>query len=264
MKGTIFDIKHYAVHDGPGIRTTIFLKGCPLHCWWCHNPEGQGNQPEKVVKTSNTNKKPVDKDALSGQIISIDELMKEIKKDMIFYEESDGGVTFSGGEPMLQFEFLKELLNECKKMNIHTCIDTSGYAPKEAFSGLLNNTDLFLFDLKHLDDNIHKKYTGVGNHLIISNLKYLIKNRKNVILRFPVVPGINDSDDNITAMKKLLLEIKGVNEIDLLPYHRIGSQKYKKINMDYKLTIDDKQAEERAYQLKKVFEETGYIVKTGG
>ena len=184
MKGVIFDIKRFAVHDGPGIRTTVFLQGCPLGCWWCHNPEGQRNN--------------------AGNKVSVAEVMDEVIKDSIFYEESNGGVTFSGGEPLHQSGFLSELLKGCKKEGFHTCVDTSGYATKESIDLIMDDTDLFLFDLKHTDDTVHRKYTGVSNSCIIDNLKYLAGKKKEIILRFPVIPGINDSTDNISEMLKLL------------------------------------------------------------
>src|SRR6056297_2087907 len=161
MLATIFDIKHFAVHDGPGIRQTIFFKGCPLNCWWCHNPESQNKTPENYTQTNKLDGKTFRKEATLGYQISVEELIKIIVGDQIFFEESGGGVTFSGGEPLMQSDILLEILKRCKENNIHTCIDTTGFASGETLQVIAEKNDLFLYDLKLIDDELHQKYTGV-------------------------------------------------------------------------------------------------------
>jgi pyruvate formate lyase activating enzyme len=172
LKGLIFDIKRFALHDGPGIRTTVFLKGCPLRCWWCQNPESIREFPEtiKVKSVSSSYNKFCEEESTFGKEYSVDSLMEELIKDRIFYEESGGGITFSGGEPLVQYKFLSETLNRCKKNGLHTVIDTSGYAPIESFNEIYNMTDIFLFDIKMLNAELHRKFTDVSNELILRNL----------------------------------------------------------------------------------------------
>jgi pyruvate formate lyase activating enzyme len=174
-KGFIFDIKKYSINDGPGIRTTVFLKGCPLNCLWCHNPESRNMKPERISASSyswNFYSQSCDPEII-GREASTNEIFGEIKKDIPFYEESSGGVTFSGGEPLLQINFLKSLLTICKTSGIHTAVDTSGYVPYANFETILSLTDLFLFDIKIVSEELHHKYTGVSNKLIMENLQKL-------------------------------------------------------------------------------------------
>ncbi|MCK5303634.1 MAG: radical SAM protein, partial [Candidatus Heimdallarchaeota archaeon] len=173
--GMIFDIKHFAVHDGPGIRTTVFFKGCPLSCWWCHNPESKNPNPEERESPSkilSEASKKCGKDIV-GREVQVSEVIEELLKDVIFYDESGGGVTFSGGEPLMQVDFLSSLLKECKKNGVHTCIDTSGYTPRQIIDAVVKNVDLFLYDLKLMNNKEHEKYTGIGNEIIMQNLEYL-------------------------------------------------------------------------------------------
>ncbi|MBD3226410.1 MAG: radical SAM protein, partial [Caldithrix sp.] len=176
MKGIVFDLKKYAIHDGPGIRTTVFLKGCPLDCWWCHNPESRASQPES--QGDFRQRRAVDllytEEGLIGKELTVAQVLSEVQKDQVFYEESGGGVTFSGGEPLIQAKFLKALLEAHQKAGLHTAVDTSGYAPYETFAGINANVDLYLYDLKLMDDTLHQKYIGVSNRLILQNLKKLI------------------------------------------------------------------------------------------
>jgi pyruvate formate lyase activating enzyme len=220
-QGVIFDIKRFALHDGPGIRTTVFFKGCPMKCPWCHNPESQKKNREKPG---------------TGKIIgvkqSVDQVMKEIEKEVVFYDESRGGVTFSGGEPLCQPQFLFALLQECRKKEIHTTLDTSGCVSPRVFKAILADVDLFLYDLKIMDEQKHIQYTGVSNRSVIDNLKQLCRAGKKVIVRFPVIPGITDSEENIKALGTFVSSLKNIDEIDLLPYHRIAEGKYRRLNRE--------------------------------
>jgi len=253
LKGLIFNIQRYTLHDGPGIRMTIFFKGCPLACWWCHNPEGQCG--EKVAEAASEK---------SDYSVSIEELMKEIEKERIFFEESGGGVTFSGGEPLMQIGFLSTILHECKKNNIHTTLDTSGYADEDDLIKIIDQVDLFLYDLKIMDDSEHIKYTGVSNTKILDNLRLLSRKNKNVFIRIPVIPGINDTDKNTIKMIEFLEELGNIKQIHLLPYHRNAEGKYQKDKIKGK-TFDIKADQEsRINEIKSKFEENRFIVKIGG
>lgn len=264
MTGTIFDIKHFAVHDGPGIRTTVFLKGCPLQCWWCHNPEGISSKPEQFNKEIVLDGKSFQRKERIGYEISVEKLMDEILKDKAFYLQSGGGVTFSGGEPLVKAEFLLHVLKQCKAENLHTVIDTSGFAKSKIFESLIPFTDLFLFDLKILDPDEHKKYTGVTNQLILSNLDFLIEKRAKIIIRFPIVPGVNDTEDNLEAMKVFLQKRKEIKEIHLLPFHNMAERKYTRCgipNMSQELIVN---READLDNIQAIFEEILLKVKVGG
>lgn len=247
MIGKIFNIQHFSLHDGPGIRTTVFFKGCPLRCAWCHNPEGISGSvqtvfiPEKCIKCGICRDIRNEETALNcpaaaievtGREISDEELMKEILSDSEFYASSGGGVTFSGGEPLLQTEFLKVLLEKCVKHGIHTAIDTSGFAPAEKFALINDQADLYLFDLKLINDELHKKYTGVSNMLILNNLKYLSDSGKRIFIRIPLIPGITDTDENIEGIIDFLKDIK-FEQINLLSYHAFAKNKYIKLGLEY-------------------------------
>jgi pyruvate formate lyase activating enzyme len=297
----IFDIERYAIHDGPGIRTTVFFKGCPLSCWWCHNPEGISGLkdlmyfeykcircktcvracPINVVtfegERINVNRSscvkcgkcaedcPTGALKLVGREISVEELMKEIERDVLLYDLSGGGVTFSGGEPLCQPIFLEESLKQCKMRNIHTALDTSGYTSPNVWESIIGHVDLFLYDLKLLDDEEHQKYTGVSNKRIKKNLITLVqKGRgKDVILRFPVIPGITDTEKNINDLLRFVSHLKGVNEIDILPYHDI-SEKYDRLGMEYKMRVHTAPSEEKLRYIKEKLEGIGLYVKIGG
>ena len=255
MNGIIFDIKKFALHDGPGIRTTIFFKGCPLDCWWCHNPESIRELPEKIkVKTVNySGKLCEDAEELFGREYSVEELVNEIKKDQLFYDESDGGVTFSGGEPLLQVTFLTEILQECKFSGIHTAIDTSGYLNKSTFNQVYPLTDLFLFDLKIIDDELHQKFTGVSNKIILDNLKALTERGSKVIIRIPLIPGITDTEKNLSEISSYLLGLDSVRKLDLLPYNEIAESKYKRFNKPSRLGNLKTQDEGKLNEIKTYF-----------
>ena len=264
MKGIIFDIKHYAIHDGPGIRTTIFFKGCPMHCLWCHNPESQKNEPEEIIKERHLDGKAFHVSEILGHMATTTEIMEEVEKDNIFYDESGGGVTFSGGEPLMQPIFLEELLDKCREKSLHTALDTCGHVNFRVFEKIMNKVDLFLYDLKIMNDEEHKKYTGVSNRLVIENLRMLVKNEKDVIIRFPVIPGITDTGENIDALKLLLVSLSFKGKIDLLPYHHIARNKYQRINREYKLNGIVEPTVEQLKQLKEEFEMIGLTVGIGG
>ncbi|QZY55155.1 trans-4-hydroxy-L-proline dehydratase activase [Crassaminicella profunda] len=297
--GTIINIQKYSVHDGPGIRTTVFLKGCPLNCWWCHNPESQNFKheimffkerckgcgtcvkrcPQECIELSSgfpvihqenctlcgncTDFCPNGALEYVGKDLTVRELMKEIKKDEIFYEESGGGVTFSGGEPMCQADFLKDLLKECNMREIHTTIDTSGYTDWENFEKIADQVDLFLYDLKIMNDELHKKYIGVSNKIILENLKKLSSKGANIYVRMPIIKGINDDDEHINESIKFLSNLH-ITQVNLLPFHKMGMDKYKRLEMEYKLSGMEKPSTERMAQIQEKFKASGLKVKIGG
>ncbi|MCF7707625.1 MAG: glycyl-radical enzyme activating protein [Verrucomicrobia bacterium] len=264
--GLVSNIQRYSVKDGPGIRTTVFFKGCPLNCSWCHNPENIVGRPELVVIESrcircgtcaavcpvveglDASKEiirgrmvgrcrlcgacveacPTNARRMIGSSLSTDAVMREISADRVFYEESGGGVTFSGGEPLMQFDFLMELLEKCRKDGVHTSVDTCGYAPPARILAVAEAADMVLYDLKFLDDSLHVKYCGVSNHDILDNLCTLA-GRVDVRLRIPVIPGVNDTPDEVEAMARFISALRGVPAIDLLPYHRLGTHKLERL-----------------------------------
>nr|WP_066821907.1 trans-4-hydroxy-L-proline dehydratase activase [Clostridium tepidiprofundi] len=293
------NIQKYSIHDGPGIRTTVFLKGCPLNCWWCHNPESQLNNceimfwkdkcklcgacikvcPQGAIEIKD-NKLITDKNKCNvcekcvdfcihnareivGQKMNTSQLMKEIQKDEVFYNESGGGVTFSGGEPLQQHEFLSYMLDECRKKGIHTAVDTSGFTSWDILSKIADKTDLFLYDIKHMDDDKHKKYTGVSNKIILDNLKKLSLRHNNISVRMPIIPDINDDYENLNRTKEFLSTIN-VTQINLLPYHKIGIDKYNRIFKEYKLLNIEEPSKEKMSEILKSFCELGIKVKIGG
>ena len=265
MKGVIFDIKRFSVNDGPGIRTTVFFKGCPLNCLWCHNPEGRSYKIQEVMGSHMIGYKSFACTETIGREITVNEVIDEIEKDRVFYEESNGGVTLSGGEPLFHFEFLFELLKTLKNKNIKIAVDTTGFTETEYLKSILEYVDLFLYDIKAMDDNIHFKYTGVSNKIIFDNLAFILNNGGNVIIRYPVIPGVNDSENDISLLRKFILKQNGkIKEIDFLPFHNIANNKYKKLNMDN--TFKDTPSLNKAdlVGLKSQFEEIGLKVKIGG
>ncbi len=264
MHGTIFDIKHFAIHDGPGIRQTIFFKGCPLSCWWCHNPESRSADIFSYEKQENLDGAKVCEIKTIGQEYTVDEVMTQIKKDIVFFEESGGGVTFSGGEPLLQYDFAMDLLKECKNLDIHTCIDTTGNIKSEKLENVASLTDLFLYDLKHIDDVQHIKYTGVSNKLILNNLKLLDELGKDIWIRFPLIPGINDDESNLLRMMDFLSKLKNSYPISILPYHKIGSHKYERFGIDYKMEGVEEQSKEDVNKIFEMFTDAGFSASVGG
>ncbi len=269
--GYIFDIQHFSTHDGPGIRTAVFFKGCPLHCRWCYNPESQRFQPELMVRESLCSacgacvetcpegalamvegKIRVTRDLckycgacikacpegalqMVGRRASVKEVMEEISRDAAFYEQSGGGVTFSGGEALTQSGFLLALLLECHKLNIHTTLDTSGYVPWSTFSALMPFIDLYLYDLKIMDHHKHLDLVGEANYLILENLERLSYFKKKIILRVPIIPGCNDDEENLKAVGKFAASLDSVILVELMPYSQQGVKKYKRLGRDYAL-----------------------------
>ncbi|MBO5092679.1 MAG: glycyl-radical enzyme activating protein [Clostridia bacterium] len=275
MKATIFDIQRNSFVDGPGIRTTVFFKGCNLKCAWCHNPESQNTKSELMVYSNKciqcgkcTEKCPYNlkncdlcgKCALfclqearmiCGKNYTVDEVVSEVLKDKAYYEGSGGGVTLSGGECMLQIDFATELLKECKKNNIHTAIDTAGNVPFEYFMRVLPYTDLFLYDIKCFDKSLHKKYTGVSNELILGNLKRLLSLKSNIWIRIPIIPSVNDNAGELLKIKDFIYKNGEVEKIELLPYHKIGEHKYEALGME--LHSFDLLSKERLLELQNIF-----------
>ena len=260
--GKIFDIKRFAVHDGPGVRTTVFFKGCPLNCLWCHNPEGISFETELAylyrrcvacgecvsacpqgLHTLKDGVHTMRREGCTlcmrcanvclpgalkryGMEYTVEELLAIVLKDRDFYRESGGGVTCSGGEPLAQADFAAAFLMACKANGLHTAVDTSGYAPWEAFSGVLPYTDLFLYDIKHMNAKIHTELTGVSNEPILANLRALAEYGKAVEVRVPVIPRLNDGKENIDSLGKFLGSISTLTAVRPLPYHALSGSKY--------------------------------------
>jgi len=276
-KGLVFEIRRFCVHDGPGIRTTLFFKGCPLSCWWCHNPESQDFKPETSVKKLALSGNLFGKTETTGSFMTVNEVMAVLGRDRIFYDESIGGVTFSGGEPLMQQRFLEELLIRCKQEKLHTAVDTSGYASPAAFDRVSSLADLFLYDLKLAEDALHRKYTGVSNRPILRNLKALITSGKAVMLRFPVIPGITDTEENIFKTKALINSLirlrklddsrmgeQNILQINLLPYHSMAREKYRRFCKTNLLEEIPDLSADQLLPLKKEFETLEIPVHIGG
>jgi pyruvate formate lyase activating enzyme len=266
MKGLIFNIRRYSIHDGPGIRVTFFMKGCPLSCLWCHNPEGISPNPESSNQTNRVGRMEFRRKEVVGQYYSSADMLEILNKDRIFINQSKGGVTFSGGEPMLQFEFLLEALKLCKENGYHTAVDTSGYSSPGNYKSILPYTDLFLFDLKHMDDVKHTEYTGVSNKGIQDNYRFLVDSGKDLMVRIPVIPGINDDPGHLEEIRHFIVRTKtdSLKRINLLPFHKIGSSKYKRFNIPYRMEKVEQPSSDRMNELKVFFSEVGIKVKIGG
>lgn len=266
MKGLIFSVKKYSVHDGPGIRITFFMKGCPLRCLWCHNPEGISPVIQKVKQTGKVGDKEFSRFEEVGKFYSSEDIIAVLERDRVFMNQSNGGVTFSGGEPMLQSEFLSECLMICKTRGYHTTIDTSGYSSVDNFRSLIPFTDLFLFDLKHLDREKHLGLTGVSNELILSNYLLILQEAKEVIVRIPVIPGCNDDNEHLERLRSFITQTANekLTKICLLPFHKTGSSKYIKFEIPYNMGIAEQPSPERMKELKEFFLKTGIKVKIGG
>jgi pyruvate formate lyase activating enzyme len=262
LKGKVFDIKKFAIHDGPGIRTTIFFTGCPLKCWWCHNPEAillNGNNfGNDKYSHSGTNQYKKVKE------YSVDSLLNEILKDRIFYDESGGGVTFSGGEPLVQLDFLNEILIKCKDENLHTTIDTTGYSDYKVLEKISEFTNLFLYDIKLINDKEHLKYTGTSNKLIHENLIRLYEKGIGVRIRIPLIPGITDTDKNLDEIISFLTKLNIDGGVDLLPYNKIGEEKYIRFNQPNKLGALQPQSEEELINIENKFISSGFQVNFRG
>jgi pyruvate formate lyase activating enzyme len=257
-KGLIFDIEEFAIQDGPGIRKTVFFKGCPLRCNWCHNPEGMSFKKEIIVSKracTNCGKCTVvcrnEKCTLCGACVNIcplnlrkicgleyeaKDLAKELLKGKEVLEKTHGGITISGGEPLAQPEFLLDLLKELKP--VHVAIETSGYAPEDIFKKVVESVDMVLMDIKHTDPEIHKKYTGQDNILILKNLRNLIESGNRFYIRIPLIPGVNDTKENMEKTAELLKDARSLERVDLLPYHKTAGAKYAMVGREYMPLFD--------------------------
>lgn len=255
MTGVIFDIKEMAVHDGPGIRTTVFLKGCPIRCRWCHNPEGLSKKPQLMYKRERCVSCgrcaiecghslcrefgrciyvcPENCLEISGKTYDCEALAKELKLSADVLGENFGGFTFSGGEPLFQPEFLFELMERLK--NYHLCIETSGYAECEIFKKAMDKLDFVIMDIKLKDSALHKKYTGASNELILKNFEILKNSKKPYIIRTPLIPGITDTEENITGIRELI----GDSQWEKLPYNEMADSKYKMLGMEFSLDLSN-------------------------
>ncbi len=266
MKGLIFSIKRYSIHDGPGVRVTIFMKGCPLNCKWCHNPEGISPESETVATIYRIGEKEFYRNEMAGKYYSVDDIIKILARERIFMNYSRGGVTFSGGEPMLQSGFLLAALKACRQEGYHTTVDTSGYSGPENFKSVLPFTDLFLFDIKHLDDSRHTEATGVSNTTILENYMLLLENASAVSLRIPVIPGFNDDPGHMARLRQFIISTRkdALKSINLLPFHRIGLSKYSRLNLPCRMEGVKPPSGEYMKKLKTYFEISGIKVKIGG
>ncbi|UCD78330.1 MAG: glycyl-radical enzyme activating protein [Desulfobacterales bacterium] len=298
--GKIFDIKKYAIHDGPGIRTTVFFKGCPLSCWWCHNPESisptnqrlyrrercigcnacEDGCPEGAVQASATGPQwnpsdcvfcgtcarrcPSEAVEFIGKTMTVDAVVAEITKDIVFYDESRGGVTISGGEPLMQPTFLIALLEACGELDLHRTVDTSGFGDTQALLKTAACTELFLYDLKHMDPEKHYRFTGVSNEKILTNLKHLSRQGAEVVIRFPVIPGFNSDERNIHQTGAFVSSLPDVRRVNILPYHCAAVAKYRNLALGFKTTDVRQPSREYLESVARRLENYGLEVKIGG
>ena len=298
---TVFDIQRCSLHDGPGIRTTVFLKGCPLRCLWCHNPESMDSRPQLAFTASRCigcreclracpngvhaiveGKRVINRGLcqrcgrcvevchsealeLMGREMALEEVLAEVARDQAFYASSGGGVTLSGGEPLLQPEFATAFLQACRRQGLHTVLDTSGYAPWESLLAVAREADLVLFDLKHTDDARHRELTSVSNRVILDNLARLASEQIDLRVRAPVIPGCNDEEDNYRTMAAYLgrLDVRTLR-VDLLPYHQLGSVKHSRLGTEYGLHNVKPPTSERLESLASILRTGGFQVQVGG
>ncbi len=297
----IFDIKRYAINDGPGIRITIFLKGCPLSCKWCHNPESQSPEVQRFYTASKcigsqdcievcpndaltltkngiisdyelcklcgkcADACPTKAIEMVGKLYEVDELMKIIEREKVHIEQSGGGVTFSGGEPLIYPDFLIEILDACGKKNLNRTVDTSGFADTKTLLKVAKHTDLFLYDLKLMDSENHKKWTGVGNQLILENLKVLVETGANINIRIPLIKNVNADKKELTEMAKFISELPGKTPVvNLLAYHNIAANKYNKLGQNYNELEMAEPSEKEQNQAVEIFGHFGIDVEIGG
>jgi pyruvate formate lyase activating enzyme len=291
--GRVFNVQRFSLHDGPGIRTTVFLKGCPARCLWCHNPESQEAAPEVIVVESRcahcgtcaeicphgapppgsplcdacgacVEACPAGAREIAGRETTVAAVMDEVRRDRTFYEDSGGGVTFSGGEPLAQAAFLRALLEACRAERIHAAVDTCGFAPRETLLSLAPLVDLFLFDVKLVDDARHRELTGLPVSPILENLKALAAVHPNVWVRIPVVPGHTDAEADLRATAALVAGLSGVRKVSLLPFHRTGAAKARRLGRPFPLESLAPPPAERLESLAAVFRARGLNVAIGG
>jgi pyruvate formate lyase activating enzyme len=300
-KPLVFDIKRYAINDGPGIRIAVFLKGCNLNCAWCHNPESISDEAERMYSSSRCIRCgtcvaacpekaitltpegiitdmalckmhgkcagvcPTKAIEISGREISVAEIMQEIEKERPFFDQSGGGVTFSGGEPLLHHKFLIRLLEECGKRRIHRAVDTAGFIGTDIILNVAEHTDLFLYDLKFMDPEKHRKWTGVTNEKILENLKALSATRAKIIIRIPLIGGVNDDAENIETTARFVAGLSGVKkEVNLLPYHKIAQTKYQKLGRQEDFLLLEEPSKEVQLQAISIFQKYGLMATIGG
>lgn len=299
-KGIIFDIKRYAIHDGPGIRTTAFFKGCPLRCLWCCNPESYKTTteiiytesrcihcgscqmvcPNNAIKISKNKLEiirencsgcgicafecPANALELSGKPYSVKELLAEVEKDSTFYHKSEGGITVSGGECTMQPEFLLSFLKKCKENYFHVTLDTCGFVEWNIFKKIIEYVDLVLYDVKITNEENHIKYTGKSNKLILENLKKLSKKGIPIIIRIPLIPGFNDSEKEMSTIADMVSKLKNIQEVNILPYHRLGESKHTRLGNEYKMKDIKPPNNACLEKVKSFFINRGMKIKIGG
>ena len=258
MQGFIFDIKRYAVNDGPGIRTTVFFKGCPLRCRWCHNPESQSTLQESMTVKRKLGDNTFDDMQQVGYHIDSAQLVEQIARDEVFFDESGGGVTFSGGEPLMQPAFLVECLKGCRQRNIPTCVDTAGAVSTPLMDEIISLTDIFLFDVKTMDPDKFSSYIGGGFDKVMDTLSKVAQDAPRVIIRIPVIPGFNDDDVSVNKIIETLKSYPRINEVSLLPFHRTGADKYRRLGRQWQMGDTHNLTQEDLSSLNEKFKEAGF------
>ena len=298
--GIVFDIQKFSLHDGPGIRTTVFLKGCGLRCWWCHNPESQQPRPELLLRAElcigcgacvaecpqaaihqDGDQFVTDREACTrcgscmpvcaadareivGQEMTVEQVLDDVLRDDIFYNESGGGITFSGGEPLLQGDFLHDLLQACKAHDLHTVVDTCGYAKTDVLARVRPYVDLFLYDIKVMDDARHREVTGASNKLILENLRYLAQHNHPVVVRVPIIPNINDDETNLRQFSELVRSMPNIQGVNILAYHKLGREKYDRLARPNPMPETTEPSEDDMLNVKRILESFGLNATIGG
>lgn len=254
--GRIFDIQRYSIHDGPGIRTIVFLKGCRLRCRWCCNPESQEYRIQEMTVNG--------KVKIIGRDVTVEEVMETVMRDLPFYRRSGGGLTLSGGESLCQPEFAATLLRAAKENGLNTALESTACADYRDIERLLPYLDLYLLDIKHMDSNKHKAFTTQPNELILENARKLAQQAKRLIIRVPVVPTFNDTPEEIAAIAEFAATLRSVREIHLLPYHRLGQDKYEGLGRDYTLKEILPPSDEKMQLLLEAAQKSGLKCQIGG
>jgi pyruvate formate lyase activating enzyme len=297
MRGMVFDIQRFSVHNGPGIRTTVFLKGCPLRCPWCQNPESQSKEPElfftealcklcgecvkacpngvhmilkgkRIIRRNLCSKLgrcveacPTGALEFKGRLMTVGETLAEVLRDSDYYDRSGGGITLSGGEPLFQPGFAIEILKACKELRLHTAIETSGHARPSTFDKVTDFVDLVMYDLKHMDPRAHKALTGVSNDLIFANLRKVVAKGVSLLVRLPLIPGFNDTQENLLQIAGLLRSL-GIYDVEILPYHNYFFTKYKALGIDHSRKAYQVPSAEKLRAAETVLKESGIRPRT--